>query len=395
MRLDRSTEGLRDIENSLALYQSLGDESNIASLHQELGLAQSAIGELEAARVSYLKALEYWRMLSDPYRLADLLNCLGVLNHQLGDYECAFMGFDEGLKNARRTGYLYREAFILASLGDLLFDLGADQNAWDVFEEAQHIAQRTKQRYLCFYMDYALACLARQAGDLDGSRRLSKNAAGLALPDSNPEQGLLALESARQCLAEDHAPQAISFLNTALEHFRTGRLASQEILAYLLLAAAFLTLGDEETSKLQIKIALEKDLAARPLTILCSDSRAIIPALECAVKDAQIGVQAGRILERLCRLNERIPEIRRSLRRYASAIELRQPRIAIQAFGAMRITVDGRKISGQDWKSQQQRDLLFYLLQHNTGASKERLDRDIWGGVEENSGRLRNALYKI
>jgi two-component SAPR family response regulator len=154
-------------------------------------------------------------------------------------------------------------------------------------------------------------------------------------------------------------------------------------------------LGDEVTSRLQIKIALEQDLAASPLTILCSARREIIPALECAVKDAQIGVQAGRILERLRRLDERLPEIRRSLRRHASAIALRQPRIAIQAFGAMQVAVDGRKISGQAWKSQQQRDLLFYLLQHNKGASKERMDRDIWGSVEENSARLRNALYKI
>ena len=395
LRLNRTEESIQDLENSLAIFRALGDESSSSHLHQELGSAYSVTGDLERAMSNYRKALEYWRSFADNYQMADLLDSLGVLYHHKGEYESSFLAFDEGLRHARQVGYTYREALILASLGDLLADLGADQIASEIFEEARCIAKRIKNRDLCFRLDHTLASLARRTGNLEESRRLWENAAKVALPDSMLELSHLALENARLNLAENRISEAIPLLNIALAHFHSKKLATLEFQTYILLAAAFQAMDEEEVSRLHIKTAMDGDISDRLFQAGFSASREIIPVLERATQDMQTGIEAHRFLERLHRLNDRLPEIRRSLRRHARTIKLWHPRIAFRAFGEMHITFEGKELNMDDRKSKRQRDFLFYLLQHKKGTSKERLDLVFGRNMDENGSWLRNALYRI
>ncbi len=158
--MDRTTEGLQNIEHALDIFQSLEDIPNAATTYQELEIIHRSTGDLEAAHAAYSKAEAFWRTENNPYRLADLFNNMGVFYHHLGDYELAATTLNEGLKYARLAGFARMEAFILASLGDLYADLLAGEDAEKMFEKAWEIAQRIENRFLCFYIPCALACLA-------------------------------------------------------------------------------------------------------------------------------------------------------------------------------------------------------------------------------------------
>lgn len=394
-RLDRSAEGIQDIQSSLDLYLEMGDKPNIASLYHELGIVQYAIGDLPATRAAFLKAGEYWRSEKDFYRLADLLNNLGVLHHQMGEYEQSISALDEGLKYARLTGFARLEAYILTSLGDLYADIQATQDAEDVFEEAQVIARRIGNRHLCFYTNHALAILACQAGDLSRALDLHNLATDHAQEEAFQEQGLLALGSAYLALLGDHIEDVIRYLNIAVQNFHSGVFLLEEIRVHLYLGAAYLKVGDEENSRVHLRFALEHISNSQPSNALLVASRHAIQALRHFEKDPQLGWQASRLIEHLNHLDTRLPEIRRKLRRHAVEVPSIQPKFVIRAFGTMQITTHGKTYNSLDWQSRTQRDLFFYLLQHTEGATKETLISLFWGIPDEHDNRLASALYKI
>ena len=394
-RLDRSAEGVRNIEDSLALYESLGDSPNVATLYQELGIVYRSTGKMEAARNAYQKSLEYWRAEGNYHRLADLLNNLGVFHHHLGEYEQAAAAFDEGLKYARLTGFVRLEAFILASLGDLYRDLRANEESERVLEEALVIAQRIENRFLCFYLNHTLACLARAGGDPPRAHYLLDLAANYALSASSREQGLLALESARLMMAENRLEEAIGHLEKSVRHFHEGGLAAEETLAHLCLAATFLVRGDRQLVLAQLESVFAATSVAagcRPFFITCPYAASV---LEHASRDPRVGKKAGKLLEHLHRVESSLPEIRRKLRKSLLEIPAVQAKIVIRSFGMMQVVVGGKTFDSDSWQSRMQRDLFFYLLQHSEGATKETLLSFFWNDEHTVGNQLANVLYKM
>jgi ATP/maltotriose-dependent transcriptional regulator MalT/DNA-binding SARP family transcriptional activator len=394
-RLDRSTEGIQDIERSLELYIALDDKPNIASLYHEMGMIHFAAGDMPATRGAYLKAMQYWRGENDFYRLCDLLNNLGVLYHQLGEYEQSIAAFDEGLKYARLTGFARSEAYLLASLGDLYADIQAVQEAEEVFEEALLVARRIENRSLCFYVTRALASLACDHNDLPRAQELYDRASGLAQAGACQEQGLLAIGRARLALRNGRLPDAIQDLHAALQNFCVGKLLLEELQAHLYLGAAYLQVDDEENSRAHLKIVFDNISNSNPQHAILIASRFAFPALEYFRKDTLLGRQAARLLAHFSQLDARLPEIRRRLRRNIVEAPLIQPKMIIRAFGAMQVTVLGKTYHSLDWQSRTQRDLLFYLLQTREGATKEALLSRFWCNLEEHGNQLATTLYKM
>jgi ATP/maltotriose-dependent transcriptional regulator MalT/two-component SAPR family response regulator len=393
--LDRSAEGIRNIEDALALYKSLDDTPNIATLYQELGIVYRSTGKMEAAKNAYQKSLEYWRKEGSYQRLADLLNNLGVFHHHVGEYEQAAAAFDEGLKYARLTGFSRLEAFILASLGDLFLELQANEAAESVFEEALLIAKRIDNRFLCFYLNLALVSLARAGGDLPRAHYLHSLAADYALPASSLEQGLLALETARRMMVESRFEEALGHLEMSVQHFRKGRLAAEEAQAHLYLAAAFLARGDEGKALERLKSVFDAASATQSHHAFFIAALYATPVLERAKSDPRLGRQATKLLERLRLMESGMPAIRRKLRKSLVEIPAVQPRIVIRSFGMMQVVVGGKTFNSDSWQSRMQRDLFFYLLQHPEGATKETLLSFFWNDAPTIGSQLPNVLYKI
>ena len=393
--LDHHEEGIQDVRDALTLYERLDDKPNIASLQQELGVIYEATGNPQAAQVVFLKADVYWRSQNDYYRLADLLNNLGLFYHHQGEYEQAVATFDEGLKYARLTGFVRLQAFLLTSLGDLYADIWQAADAQEVFDSALSIARKIKNRFLCFYTQLGLAYLARMNGDLEQARVLHQQAAEFALGCSGFEQGYLALESACLELDCEQLPQAVQFLELAAGYFQPAKLAVEQTQAQLYLAAAFFKLGENERSSQHLQAALDLTTNTRAHYALVVAGRYARPVLEYAQKDPKLGRQAARLLTWLRQWEARLPEIRRSLRRQASEVPVTAPKIQIQALGVVQIALNGKVTDSAAWKSPNQRDLLFYLMQNPEGATKDTLYSLFWSQANEYGTELSNAIYHM
>lgn len=395
LQLSHDKKASRDIKESLEIYRSLGDEANVASVQVELGSAYASIGDLDAAKNYFANAMSYWRKEKDFYRLARLLNNVGVINHESGDFEQSLMSLDEGLKFARLTGFVPMEAFLLTSLGDLYVDVQAYPDARRTYVEALTIAQKINNRYLCFHLKHAQAALARLTGDLKLAGYWIEDAAADAMPNSCREQGCLALENARISMAEHNNWEAIEDLEKALTMYQTNNLEVEIFQVHLYLAVAYLAVGNEEQCYTHCEFALSNHLAMLPHQFIVETARQVVPALEYAARQPRLGIQAARLLEQVHRFNERLPEVRRKLRRQVEGITLIQPNISIRALGEMSVTLQDKTYSSASWQSRTQRDMFYYLLLHPEGASRDQLFQLFWGNSEEQRNQVANTVYKM
>lgn len=393
--MDRTTEGLQDIEQALDIFQTLEDVPNAATTYQELGIIHRTTGNLEAAHAAYLKAEAFWRDENNPYRLADLFNNMGVFYHHLGDYEQAVATLNEGLKYAQLAGFARMEAFILTSLGDLYADLLAGEYAEKMFEKAWEIAQRIENRFLCFYIPCALSSLAQRRNDLARAHYLHDQAARFVEPHSHYGPGLLIMQAGRLALAEDRLNDALDCFTQALEHFQAGKLKIEEVKAHCYCALALYTAGDVNSSLAHLKQAFLLAPPAKLYIVLLDAGRSVKPVLEHAVHDLELGSKAANILERLSKFEASLPEIRRKLRKNITKSLVDRPKLRIRALGGVLISLNGQKFDSNAWQSRVQRDLFFYLLRHKHGETKERLLDVFWGNSESRGTQLNNVLYKI
>jgi two-component SAPR family response regulator len=393
--LDRTTEGLQDIEQALEIFQALEDVPNAATTYQELGIIHRSTGNLEAAHAAYLKAEDFWRAENNPYRLADLFNNMGVFYHHPGDYEQAAATLIEGLKYARLAGFARMEAFILASLGDLYTDLLAGEDAEKMFEKAWEIAQRIENRFLCFYIPCALACLAQGRNDLARARYLHDQAIRFVEPHSPYEPGLLAMQAGRLALVENRMNDALGCFAQALEHFQAGKLKIEEVKAHCYCALVSYTAGDVNSSLAHLKQAFLLAPPAKLYIVLLDAGRSVKPVLEYAVHDLELGSKSANILERLRKFEASLPEIRRKLRKNITKSLVAKPKLRIRALGGVLISLNGQKFDSNAWQSRVQRDLLFYFLHNQHSVTKETLLATFWGNIEHHGTQFNNVLYKI
>ena len=393
--LDRTTEGLQSIEQALEIFQSKDDRPNTATTYQELGIIHRSTGDLEAARSAYLKAEAFWRAEDNPYRLADLLNNLGVFFHHVGEYERSAAAFNEGLKYARLVGFARLEAFILASLGDLYADILAYQDAEKVFEQALEIARRIGNRFLCFYLPCALACLARGQGNLERADYFHNQAAEHVDMDSHFGPGLLAMQAGRLALAQNRTDDALQHFAEAVEHFQAGKLVIEEVKAHCHYATALLAAGDLQSSLAHLKQAFLLAPPAKLYIVLLDAGRSAVPVFEAALQDQELKSKAAYVLERLRKFEAALPEVRRKLRKNVTKSLVARPRLRIRALGGMQISLNDQILDSSVWQSRIQRDLLFYLLHKQHGVTKETLLEAFWGNVEHHGNQFNNVLYKI
>jgi DNA-binding SARP family transcriptional activator len=115
----------------------------------------------------------------------------------------------------------------------------------------------------------------------------------------------------------------------------------------------------------------------------------IEPVLNHAINQ---GIRVGQIED----LISRIHNLRASLTS-TSETEIQveaQPVLKISAFGLPNIIIDGTTVQ---WPVAKSRDLLFYLLQHPNGRSKEQIGLTFWPdhGPERLDSAFRSTLYRL
>jgi tetratricopeptide (TPR) repeat protein len=108
------------LDESLALYQDLGDTAGLATVLSSQGLAASEQGESARAELLLSKSLAMWRAVRSPTRgMATALVNLGGLAIAREDYAQADQLLREGLALSREIGHEGSVVAVLINLGEV------------------------------------------------------------------------------------------------------------------------------------------------------------------------------------------------------------------------------------------------------------------------------------
>jgi ATP/maltotriose-dependent transcriptional regulator MalT/two-component SAPR family response regulator len=394
-RMGESRNAVEYLERSLALYTKLNEMGSIPLLLAETAMVHAAIGDSEVAKKLYQDSLSRLRTEKNLYIQSDTLNNLAVLYLQLGEYELASGTFEEGLECARNSRNRRAEALILAGLGDLYSEVEEFEAAGQVYEQAENAASDISGFFISNYLILAKANLALLKRDPtvahDFLRHFHKK---LKISPSNYERGLWALLEGRYHLLIGEYIKAINLLNEGKSCFLQDGRESEYQWSRVWLAATYAQAGSQEQARDEFNELLEsKDKVDHALLIAIHQAATWLRILQADPGGTRAFVS---VMELSNRLSERIPGVRRSLRRLAQSIQFRTANLKIRAFGRAEVAVNGRAVNVSDWRTQSVRDLFFYFLYVEEPQSKEQIANILWSEIESPQGirkRFKEGIY--
>jgi predicted ATPase/class 3 adenylate cyclase len=163
-------------EQSLALFDQLGDEHGRAVLLHRLSANAMVRGDLERARrlleQSHAIHARKTEPLTRAFRLAETTGALGAVARDAGDDERAYALISDSLSAARQSGVEWWEGKMLAELAALFLRAGRVEDAEAHARESLGIADRLRDIPGCVFGVGLLACVAAEQGESERAGRL-------------------------------------------------------------------------------------------------------------------------------------------------------------------------------------------------------------------------------
>ena len=393
-RLGRVEQAFISLQASLRGYEKLGEAESIARLQMELGWACRTTGKYAPAAEYYRKALTEWKRENNQLSESLVLNNLSVLHYMNGDYETAVKTIEEGLACARQGGFRWQEAMLLASLGDILSDLDEYESAHQTYITATVLAQQVSYQFLVDYLLLAQMRLARLRGKFQEAHRFLREARPLIrAAGSNYEWGLLYLEIGCLSLAEAQPQLALPELEKALDHFQRGNQAAEIEWCHIWLAAVQCVCGQTALAynHLQtVTAALSQAAGDPPLVHMLRHAIAWLAEL-------QPDPQAEPLFRRVAQAQQRLPGLRKALRRKLKAAPLQASRLTILAMGKPQVRLNGKLVTLSQWQALSVRDLFFFFLLSSRPVSKDEIGETLWPEIDPDKLKLRfkNNMYRL
>lgn len=396
------SEGLEWQQRSLELYQQAEDAQNVATLSMEIAITHENAGQKAQARPLFLYALDVWRDQHNLMGQANVLNSLGVTYQEQGQHQQAFTALTQAVDCARRSGYARMESFALTGLGDLMFEVGLRQAAQTFYQEAYIIARRLDERFLVLYLELARAALAWSAHqwsiayeslDVAGHFVLSKN--------SSYEWGLYRQAMGRYYMAQSSPQLALEPLQDAAVCFARGGQSTDEARTRVMLVAAYQAAGkqkeasDELGATLNLVALLDSQHAA---VVAASQVTELIRAIPVPGAQAALREQLMSAVEAF---QSQRATVRRDFRRQICSlfpnIPVDPPALVIRALGRAEVSANGQTIAVREWKTRISRDLLYCLLAHPKGLTKEEIGLLFWPDASPDilKTRFKNSIYRM
>ena len=142
--LSKPDESLRNEEQALAIWRSIGQKRGLALSLNELASAQASLGKSKDALASYQEALSVRREIGDRRGLGDTLIDLGNFYDSSGDHEQALKNYKEALQSERDLGNEGLQAICLNNIGSVYLEKGQYQDALTYFQQALQLRQNSK-----------------------------------------------------------------------------------------------------------------------------------------------------------------------------------------------------------------------------------------------------------
>jgi CHAT domain-containing protein/tetratricopeptide (TPR) repeat protein len=131
-----STQAFEQFQTAKKLWESLGDQYQVAITLLTMGYLHHALGEESEALVDLNLALPLARALGDPAAEAAILNLMGQVHDDLGEKQEALASYNQALPLHRTVGDRTGEAATLNNIGLVYDDLGEKQKALDYYSQA-------------------------------------------------------------------------------------------------------------------------------------------------------------------------------------------------------------------------------------------------------------------
>ncbi len=386
------------LERALEIFYRLGIAHSIPILLMEVGMVNTSTGKYEEAKLSYLKALEAFRQSGNLSWQANVLNNLGFLHHQMGEYERAVQVLEEGLLCAQRSGYKRMEAMISIGLGDVYAELEDFEIANQNYLRARALVQQLDERFLVNYLALAETGLALLKEDRAEARRILRQIGpSVRASNSNYEYGLYYLLRGRLKLEEGKHPAAIKDLQMAKQHLAEDGREMESIWSCIWLAAAYGAKGEFDMAQAELRPLLQRHAQIKHFTTIAA--RQARPRLEGLANSHAGEVFLSSLLEGIERFDQRLPRLRRQVRRLAHTVEVPPARLLIRAFGPAQVWINGKVVSAAEWQTQSVRELFFYLLATaERPATREQIGEVLWPETHEPARlrlRFKNEMYRL
>ncbi len=169
-RFDRQLSD--QLNESLELFQRLGDQAGISRALNLLGLLTFENGEYDYAEQIFRKSLALRRELGDPWSIANTLQNFAGLALIRGNLDQAKKYSEETLTLFRQAGDLRGIARELADLGEIAYLEGNLKNAAIIITQAISQLWQIKDQWSLAYALENLAALKHAQGDAEHSARL-------------------------------------------------------------------------------------------------------------------------------------------------------------------------------------------------------------------------------
>ncbi len=396
-RLGEALEALDYLQHAYDVYEREEDVTTTAQLLNEIGMVQQAIGSNKEAKASYEKAIQILRAGGNLSLQANVLNNYGVLHQQLGEHEAAVSLLEEGLLCAQQSGYRRMEALILLSLGDVYSEVEDYEIAAQTYLQASDPIEQLADPFLRTYLILARANLALLENQPQQAQELLARARpAVATSKSNYENGLLQLLNGRLEMHNRKLDKALSLLKEAKRGFNEDGREMEGIWSAVWLAAAESQAGGVIAARECMRKAVPNpNQIGHAAVVAARQAREWIPGLR---KDPEIRSQFRGLFDRVDRLDDQLPRLRRLLRRLAHTMEMPTPSLIIKAFGAGQVWMNGQLLGPKDWQTQAVRELFFFFLASSRPMGREQISATLWPGTDEPARaktRFKNEIYRL
>lgn len=161
-------------QESLSLYQALGDQHGVAFTLNHLGVVTRDAGDAAEGKRLLQESLALYRSLPLDYLMVYPLNNLGALWLNFEQYPEAKACFEEALVLGRQRGNPWIETFVLYNLGELAYHQGFYDQAFELFGQAMQKGEGLRYPNLAFHLRLSQGVVAVQQKDLQRASDLFK-----------------------------------------------------------------------------------------------------------------------------------------------------------------------------------------------------------------------------
>lgn len=388
-------EAIPALQAALEQYRELGDLYRISFAHHNLGSVFRHSGHYTKAMAHFTEAIRGWRLLGNQAQLAATLNNLGYLYRER-DLNLAEQTLREAVSLARDAGAPLVVATALGSLGAALALQGKHADARETFEHALEAARAASVRpeLISSMNGLGLVCLAE--GDMDMSRVLIEQAAGLAGHEIGAElRAQVLVSQATVYLALDQPHRTLGLLEEAGGLLSSKGSRETRARLQFQLARLHWAQGDAalDSTLGNLAVLLAEPGSELPLLL---EARLAGPLVRYAAALPRIAGPFRRLLDALDRFQ---PEV--SAPRVLDNEQRALPAVRAYALGRDRVEIEDGETREVRWATKKSKEMFFYLVLHGP-LHKEAIIEALWPEVSPAKGdtllwshayRIRRSLY--